>query len=871
MSFPKIEIVIATIFLLAAFVLRVGVLTKNGLWVDEVYTLDLVQQSVAEIINRTSTDVHPPLYYLIVRPFWLALQTPWAIRVPSLLFGLFSLLVIYQIGRDLGGPRVAVMLAGLLALSPFHVHYCIEGRNYAFGMLLVLLLLWGSRAFFIDDAVPISQRLKSMRFWVYLASAIAAPYTHNLLALAVFCLGVTLMLMALARGRFALFCFIAAAHATAALLFLPWLLIIQQQVAIMGGALNWMDPPRPEALFAAFSTDLPFGSHHVAPYLSPLEAQSSKETDLYYLEMSEFVLLLGALLGIVAARGARTESTNHRALLILAIVLLLLPLMLSYVISAYYVRIFFPQRFALFQLPGFFILIAVGLNQFRNYRWLAYVLWGLILFTFLEVNYSYYRRVLHRETPQAMQAVDKFLRDGEPLYYTTEAKWSLNELELSASKYLPNNERRFLYDLYLSLDNAETSALPDRLVVFDWMAAHDKNSGKHGTMVYKYLMQNAQSRLLYLPQTPMELRVFFDIDWDAMKAIRAEHFNKWNDLLELPWTALRDTGGEEFLWRLGWTDPPTMNARAMSRWMTDGESEFYSDKFDRPLEPGAYWLVSSIWRQPWNESLAMKLKTSVRAGEGSPAANLFLPRLRYNLLMSPLEVTPHDAKFQTMHVVYEYDTWIPALYGPGEREPRGHVMNWYGLLRRDQLAPEEYSEPPVFRWQAGSTSAADTAERLEFTESDWQSTGSGWILNSDEATLSLKLDAEMAAIMKAEPSYQFDLIVALDYIPETASPPSDWTAERIELQTGSLDAEELIPWPKSDDITRAKREYHFALPLHKPRQQFADDFQSLPLQLNTAGEQRGTWVMRGLYVVPTFASLREEALYPFAEIPPSSP
>ena len=61
-------------YILAEIVLVVGVLacllsivTKSYIWFDEGFSINLINNSFTDIILFTALDVHPPLYYLILK------------------------------------------------------------------------------------------------------------------------------------------------------------------------------------------------------------------------------------------------------------------------------------------------------------------------------------------------------------------------------------------------------------------------------------------------------------------------------------------------------------------------------------------------------------------------------------------------------------------------------------------------------------------------------------------------------------------------------------------------------------------------------------------------------------------------------------
>src|SRR5205823_8653991 len=83
----------------------------------------------------------PPLYYAVVH-FFLTLGTSEIVlRLPSVLFGTASLALMFIVVTPLLGNRVALVSAGLLAISPFHVWYSQEARPYSLFLFLSLLSL----------------------------------------------------------------------------------------------------------------------------------------------------------------------------------------------------------------------------------------------------------------------------------------------------------------------------------------------------------------------------------------------------------------------------------------------------------------------------------------------------------------------------------------------------------------------------------------------------------------------------------------------------------------------------------------------------------------------------------------------------------
>jgi hypothetical protein len=112
--------------------LRVFLLGKNGLWLDETFSVWLANHNVADMLQWiVKIDQHPPLYYLLLH-YWIAHNgdTPYYVRLLSALFGAGTIPVIYLIGKRMSGAVMGLAAAVLLALSTFNIYYAQDTRMY---------------------------------------------------------------------------------------------------------------------------------------------------------------------------------------------------------------------------------------------------------------------------------------------------------------------------------------------------------------------------------------------------------------------------------------------------------------------------------------------------------------------------------------------------------------------------------------------------------------------------------------------------------------------------------------------------------------------------------------------------------------------
>lgn len=200
---------------LSALIFQIANLDASSLWHDEAFSGLLPQYPFGEMMNRIALDVHPPLYYILLR-VWTDIvgNSLFTLRLFSLIFGIATAWAAYLLFKELlPKKRHALLSAGLLFVSSFQIQYNMEARMYTLGSFLVVLA-----TFFLLRALKAGPR----KLWWWLGYAIlsaAALYTHY----------------------YTLFVF--AAHA----LFVAWILVKESKASLASLAKN------PTLWHAAFS------------------------------------------------------------------------------------------------------------------------------------------------------------------------------------------------------------------------------------------------------------------------------------------------------------------------------------------------------------------------------------------------------------------------------------------------------------------------------------------------------------------------------------------------------------------------------------------------------------------------------------------
>lgn len=164
---------------LAGAFLRFYQLGAESLWDGEIFTLLFAQFDWTVFFASVSSfSAHPPLWFALTKMILAGGWNETLLRAPAAFAGILSVPAVYVLGKRLLNERVGLLTAALLAFSPLDVIFSQNARNYAFFVLLVILLVYGAvRATDTQEKTP-------ARWWLLFAvTALAGLYTHYLFIL----------------------------------------------------------------------------------------------------------------------------------------------------------------------------------------------------------------------------------------------------------------------------------------------------------------------------------------------------------------------------------------------------------------------------------------------------------------------------------------------------------------------------------------------------------------------------------------------------------------------------------------------------------------------------------------------------------------
>jgi hypothetical protein len=165
--FPTALIVVTGV----ALALRLWELGGKSIWLDEAWSWRAARLPLADMVDWTAQDRHPPLYYALLH-FSVDLfgDSEGGLRSLSVISATGAVAVLMATAWRAGGPLLGLLAGGLLAVHPTHIEFAQEARMYP---LVGLFAVLASAALAAAIARP-----RPQRFILYALLATATIYTH---------------------------------------------------------------------------------------------------------------------------------------------------------------------------------------------------------------------------------------------------------------------------------------------------------------------------------------------------------------------------------------------------------------------------------------------------------------------------------------------------------------------------------------------------------------------------------------------------------------------------------------------------------------------------------------------------------------------
>lgn len=383
----------ALVVLVLGLFLRLFQLGEWSFWHDEALTVLLARKSVADLVRITGADVHPPLYFVLVKAFLGLGQSEFIVRLPSALCSTGSIVLLYLLGRDLFDARTGLVSAAITAFSPLQLYYAQEARMYMQLMLLTVFCSW---------CLMRALRTGRVLWWgLFVLGATLACYTAYFVFPVL--LAMLLYVVLVDRERKSISGILFSMGIVLAF-YLPWMGVLVSQTRAIADT-YWMERPH---LLMIFTTLCAF---FVGYSLS---------------QVWTVVALVAALFMIFVVLNSVRHSLVERRPDAEALVWLLLwglvPLLGTYAVSL--VRPIFQIRTVMTAAPAFYLLVGWGLTRVRRRRthWILFMP-TLLIMAVSAWNFYFDPAFSKPAWRQAALYVNEHAQDGDVAIHTSEGSF----------------------------------------------------------------------------------------------------------------------------------------------------------------------------------------------------------------------------------------------------------------------------------------------------------------------------------------------------------------------------------------------------------------------------------------------------------------
>jgi hypothetical protein len=401
----KKDNILILLLLLVAFGLRVWGLADHNIWWDEGLAAWAARLPVRDILHWTAHDVHPPLYFLLLRSWWLVVgDGEFVLRFPSALVGVLGVSAIYGLGCSLGGRMAGLLAALFLTLSRFAVSWSQEMRMYIWATTLTAGALWATVRLWRSNG-------KDRGAWVaYVLTVTGGLWSLFLMISVPIITNLTFPLVWLRRGRSRrLLTRWITAQLAAAIIFVPWLVYSLPRMPTWSSS----EPFSPAFFVHLYTTMLAVGVPLNLELYTPWTVAAFG------------VLAIGA---IALWRSRRTPvQTGGLAMLMFGLVL---PALVVYVVSLPIHLYYAPRLVPRYLLPlsvCFYTLLGWGLAVLsRKQRWAAILGAALAVTVALSGLVSFYPDRARRDGYVSLAATLRAHRhSGDGVLLHTDKDWPI--------------------------------------------------------------------------------------------------------------------------------------------------------------------------------------------------------------------------------------------------------------------------------------------------------------------------------------------------------------------------------------------------------------------------------------------------------------
>jgi len=318
-------------------------ISKSSIWFDEAFGIYLSHFSFFDIARYTAADVHPPLYYWLLKIWEMMFgNTELAVRSMSVLFSGIAIIFGYLLTNRLFNKKVARITLIFMVISPMLVRYGQEARMHTLVTAIALVA-----TYVLTFAITTKKKLPWIIYGILVGLGMWAHYFSALVWIAHWIWRADIIRRIAKKGEFIKEFFTKEwimTHIIAVALFVPWMPFLVYQLLNVQVNGFWIPPVTPDTI-PNFVTNV-----------------------VYYQEIGQVTGWLAAgliaavvLLAALALKTYKSQNESQRQAYRLIMAIAFLPILILFMLSMPPLRSSFVDRYLIPSTFGIALFIGVTL------------------------------------------------------------------------------------------------------------------------------------------------------------------------------------------------------------------------------------------------------------------------------------------------------------------------------------------------------------------------------------------------------------------------------------------------------------------------------------------------------------------------------
>ena len=347
----KIELILLSLILFLGAFLRFIYIGKQSLWIDETGTYELMIGSISSIIKKLTIEFAPPFYYIFPKiSLYVFGKNEFAMRLPSVIFGILSIFMIYKLGKYLFNNKAGLISALILATNPLNIATSQNARPYSLSILLTLISI------FYFFKILKEGKIKNWIF--YIISSALLIYTHPFNLFIILIQNVYMLIIY--RKNFIMLRNWFLSQLILFILYLPWLSVTISAIFNAAEIYYYGISPSLFKLLRVFPRFSGYAPNEVNKYLQVFNLELNF-TDWLWI----FCLLLICFVFFISFVKAVINIKKNKNSIFFLLLFLILPVLIIFLISKIYTPLF-EDKYFLTSSIALYLIVGYGISMIRG-------------------------------------------------------------------------------------------------------------------------------------------------------------------------------------------------------------------------------------------------------------------------------------------------------------------------------------------------------------------------------------------------------------------------------------------------------------------------------------------------------------------------